>query len=51
MHEVECVSVENPGRAVEMADRTVTDLLEERNFVADPAQRRRDRALARRHVC
>jgi type II secretory pathway pseudopilin PulG len=35
-------------RAVEMADRTVTDLLEDRNFVADPAQsdEETERALA-----
>ncbi|HSK99280.1 MAG TPA: hypothetical protein VK869_02975 [Rubrobacteraceae bacterium] len=36
--EVERVFVENPERSVEMADRAVADLLEERNFVADPAQ-------------
>jgi FtsZ-interacting cell division protein ZipA len=36
--EVERVFVENPERSVEIADRTVTELLEERNFVADPAQ-------------
>jgi FtsZ-interacting cell division protein ZipA len=36
--EVERVFVDNPGRSIEMADRTVTDILEERNFVADPAQ-------------
>ena len=30
--------VENPQRSVEIADRAVADLLEERNVVADPAQ-------------
>ncbi|CAA9416134.1 MAG: hypothetical protein AVDCRST_MAG78-703 [uncultured Rubrobacteraceae bacterium] len=38
MREVEQVFVDNPERAVEMADRTVSDLLVERNFVADAAQ-------------
>ncbi len=48
MKEVERVFVDNPERAVEMADRTVTDLLEDRNFVADPAQsdEETERALA-----
>ena len=36
--EVERLFVDNPERSVEMADRTVSDLLEERNFVSDPAQ-------------
>ena len=36
--EVERVFVENPERSVEMADRAVADLLEERNILADPAQ-------------
>ena len=36
--EVERVFVENPQRSVEIADRAVADLLEERNVVADPAQ-------------
>jgi hypothetical protein len=36
--EVERVFVDNPERSIEMADRTVADILEERNFVADPAQ-------------
>jgi hypothetical protein len=36
--EVERVFVENPERSVELADRTVSDLLEERNFVSDAAQ-------------
>lgn len=38
MREVEQVFVDNPDRAVEMADRTVSDLLVERNFVTDAAQ-------------
>lgn len=38
MREVEMIFVDNPERAVEMADRTVSDILMERNFVADPAQ-------------
>jgi FtsZ-interacting cell division protein ZipA len=36
--EVERVFVDNPERSIEMADRTVMDILQERNFVADPAQ-------------
>jgi len=36
--EVESVFVDNPERSIELADRTVTDLLEERNFVADSSQ-------------
>lgn len=40
--EVERVFVENPERSVEMADRAVADLLEERNVVADPAQNEAD---------
>lgn len=36
--EVERVFVENPERSVELADRTVADLMEERSFVADAAQ-------------
>ena len=49
--EVERVFVDNPERAVEMADRTVSDLLEERNFVADAAQddRETERSLAVMH--
>lgn len=49
--EVERVFVENPERSVELADRTVTDLLEERNFVADPAQsdEETERGLAAMH--
>jgi hypothetical protein len=38
MREVEMIFVDNPERAVEMADRTVSDILVERNFVADPSQ-------------
>ena len=51
MREVERVFVDNPERAIEMADRTVTDLLEERNFVADPAQsdEETERSLAVMH--
>lgn len=36
--EVEKIFVDNPGRAVEMADRAVADLLDERNVVSDAAQ-------------
>ncbi len=36
--EVERVFVDNPERSIEMADRTVSDVLNERNFVSDPAQ-------------
>jgi hypothetical protein len=36
--EVERVFVDNPDRSIEMADRTVSDLLVERNFIADTAQ-------------
>lgn len=36
--EVERVFVDNPERSVEIADRTVADLLEERNLVSDAAQ-------------
>jgi hypothetical protein len=36
--EVERVFVENPERSIEMADRTVSDLLLERRFVSDAAQ-------------
>jgi type II secretory pathway pseudopilin PulG len=37
-NEVERVFVENPERSIEMADRTVSDLLQERRFVSDAAQ-------------
>jgi hypothetical protein len=36
--EVERVFVDNPERSIEMADRTVSDILEERNFVSDVGQ-------------
>ena len=36
--EVERVFVENPERSIEMADRTVSDLLSERSFVSDAGQ-------------
>ena len=36
--EVEQVFVENPERSIEMADRTVSDLLSERKFVSDVGQ-------------
>ena len=36
--ETERLFVDNPERSVEMADRTVSDLLDERNLVADTAQ-------------
>jgi FtsZ-interacting cell division protein ZipA len=36
--EVERVFVDNPERSIEMADRTVSDLLSERRFVSDAGQ-------------
>ena len=36
--EVERVFVDNPERSIEMADRTVSDILQERRFVTDPSQ-------------
>ena len=36
--EVERVFVDNPERSIEMADRTVSDILSERRFVADTSQ-------------
>ncbi len=36
--EVERVFVDNPGRSIEMADRVISDVLHERNFVPDAAQ-------------
>jgi FtsZ-interacting cell division protein ZipA len=36
--EVESVFVDNPERSIEMADRTVSDILNERNFVSDAGQ-------------
>jgi len=36
--EVERVFVDNPERSIEMADRTVSDILSERHFVSDASQ-------------
>ena len=36
--DVEHVFVDNPNRSIEMADRTITDVLEERKFVSDASQ-------------
>src|SRR4028118_287088 len=36
--EVERVFVDNPERSIEMADRTVSDILHERRFVTDSSQ-------------
>jgi hypothetical protein len=36
--EVERVFVDNPSRSIELADRTFSEILEERNFVSDSAQ-------------
>lgn len=36
--EVERVFVDNPARSIEMADRVISDVLLERNFVTDTAQ-------------
>ena len=36
--EVERVFVDNPSTFIELADRTISEILEERNFVSDPAQ-------------
>jgi FtsZ-interacting cell division protein ZipA len=49
--EVEQVFVDNPGRSIELADRTVVEILEERNFVTDPAQsdEETERSLAVMH--
>ncbi len=38
MREVELIFVDNPERAVEMADRTVSDILVERRFITDSSQ-------------
>jgi hypothetical protein len=48
MQEVERVFVDNPERSIELADRTVSDLLEERNLISDAAQddRETERSLA-----
>ena len=49
--EVERVFVDNPGRSIELADRTVMEILEERNFVSDPSQsdEETERSLAVMH--
>jgi FtsZ-interacting cell division protein ZipA len=49
--EVEQVFVENPGRSIELADRVVMEILEERNFVSDPSQsdEETERSLAVMH--
>jgi FtsZ-interacting cell division protein ZipA len=49
--EVERVFVDNPSRSIELADRTVMDVLEERNFVSDPSQsdEETERSLAVMH--
>jgi len=49
--EVERVFVDNPQRSIEMADRTVSDILNERNFVSDAGQSDEDteRGLAAMH--
>ena len=49
--EVERVFVDNPQRSIEMADRTVSDILDERNFVSDAGQSDEDteRGLAAMH--
>src|SRR5215208_4675232 len=49
--EVERVFVDNPQRSIEMADRTVSDILNERDFVADAGQsdEETERSLAVMH--
>jgi len=49
--EVERVFVDNPSRSIELADRTVSEILEERNFLSDPAQsdEETERSLAVMH--
>lgn len=49
--EVERVFVDNPQRSIEMADRTVSDILTERNFVSDAGQsdEETERSLAIMH--
>ena len=37
-NEVERVFVDNPERSIEMADRTVSDILRERRFISDASQ-------------
>jgi FtsZ-interacting cell division protein ZipA len=50
-NEVESVFVDNPERSIEMADRTVSDILGERNFVSDAGQsdEETERSLAALH--
>ena len=49
--EVERVFVDNPERSIELADRTVSDILDERNFVSDAGQsdEETERGLAAMH--
>jgi len=49
--EVEQVFVDNPERSIELADRTVSDILDERNFVSDAGQsdEETERSLAAMH--
>lgn len=49
--EVERVFVDNPERSIEMADRTVQDILGERNFISDASQsdEETERGLAAMH--
>ena len=49
--EVERVFVDNPQRSIELADRTVSDILSERNFVSDAGQsdEATERSLAAMH--
>ena len=49
--EVERVFVDNPSRSIELADRTVMEILEERNFVSDQSQsdEETERSLAVMH--
>jgi len=49
--EVERVFVDNPERSIEMADRTVSDILSERNLVSDAGQsdEETERSLAAVH--
>ena len=46
MQEVERIFVDNPERSIELADRAVSDLLEERNLISDAAQDDRRRSEA-----
>jgi hypothetical protein len=49
--EVERVFVDNPERSIEMADRTASDILNERNFASDAGQsdEETERGLAAMH--